>query len=225
MKAACEVWIGALTGFVDFFIDAVIDTLEQAIEAAENLGAVNGNKEFFALNAGHQDVIQAALLMNQTYSTLEKGRDAFGKFIASKVCPQGALSAEQSSQIFGAINQVNWLVVSAVTLPEGAGAIADAFRLLQTPKWARGLDPPDSVLPKSPDPNPKVPPKPIKPSPKPQTHSPKKTSERPQTTKAPTSHAPEKTDSAKQCHKTREKRGNEPKKQGGRYQCSTRKQR
>lgn len=136
-QIACTVFVGAFTGLVDVFINTVIDTLEEAVNVVQKLGP---------LNDGHTNIINGALIFDSTYTTLEKGRSAFGKWLASNVCPR-AISDEDQNKIFDAINQVNSVIVDVATLPTGGEALA-AFRLASGGfKWSR-FDPLlDELLP------------------------------------------------------------------------------
>ncbi|QIX00519.1 hypothetical protein AMS68_006036 [Peltaster fructicola] len=125
-QVVCTVWVGALTGIVDALINTVLDTAEKAIKAVEAVGTITPT---------HDKLIQGALKFKSANADVSQARSAFGKWVASKVCDIGALSKDQSDQIFDAVSQVNNIVITAATLPVGGGVLS-GFRLASLPEMA-----------------------------------------------------------------------------------------
>jgi hypothetical protein len=93
-------------------------------------------KKVGKFDSTQQHVIKGAVMFKKATTDLEKGRNFFGKWLADKACGHH-ITPEQQDQIFNAAYQTYDIMATAATLPTGAGAALDAFRLGKIP-W-KGL--------------------------------------------------------------------------------------
>ncbi|KAJ8612418.1 hypothetical protein MRB53_037459 [Persea americana] len=152
--AFADAFIHALPHLAD--VDTTIDSIETAIQSVKSIGDLTQN---------HKDIFQTAASIQHAIADMDKGKDAFGKWVASKVCPAGQLSEDQTNEIFKTVYDINQLIAAVATLPDG-GAVLSSFRLAgDAPKLIDG----DSILSSLPKEwtGPKTKPdNPIKPKPK-----------------------------------------------------------
>lgn len=118
-QVACLVWVGAFTGFIDYFGNMAINGIEDVIKLTKKLGPPTD---------GHRAIVQAALQSKATFDQLEQGRDFFGKAIAKKAC-QGPLTDKQVNEIFDGINKAAAITIEAASLASGLGEWAGVLRM------------------------------------------------------------------------------------------------